>query len=61
MSDELLCAAHMQIPKSGIFKYLFLWRVTLDWQEDQALLVHLELVSQDLRYAWFLFGEREAG
>lgn len=61
MSDELLHAAHMQIPKSGIFKYFFVWRVTPGWQEDQALLVHLELVSQDLRYVWFLFGERKAG
>lgn len=60
MSNELLYAAHKYL-NQAFSKHIFVWRVTPVWQEDRALLAHLELVSQDLWYVYFLFGEREAG
>lgn len=59
MSCYMLCT--WKYLNRAFSKHIFVWRVTSVWQEDQALLAHLELVSQDLRYVYFSFGVREAG
>lgn len=58
--DELLYSAHIKYLIEAYSKYIFLWRVTLVWQEDQALLAHLELVSQDLWYVYLFIWWEES-